>query len=146
MSAKLGNYQAADILGKSGPELVVKVYDGAINSLRRAAEQYRKNDSRRGFEALEKTRNFLVHLYTTLDEKRGGEIAEKLSKLYAYLIERIDFVQATKDVSIIDDMVDILNNVRGGWVELAEKVREDKIKSREELAGIRRAEEVSFSA
>jgi flagellar protein FliS len=123
MNEKLQNYQAADILGKSGPELVVKVYDGAIGSMNNAVENYKAQDYESGYEAMEKAKKFIVHLYTTLDKDRGGDIAENLAKLYAFIVEQINFVQATKDLTKITDSVQILQNIREGWVQLAQDVK-----------------------
>ncbi len=126
MDSRLQNYHAADTLGRSMPELVIKIYDGVIGNLYRAREHYRKNELQHGYERMEKAKKFIVHLYTTLDEEKGGEIAEKLSKIYVYLIEQINIIQATKDLKMIEDAVEILNNVRDGWVQLVENVSRDK--------------------
>ncbi len=126
MSDQLKNYHAADTFGRSLPELVVKVYDGAIGSLYQAMEHYRNEELQPGYEKMEKAKKFIVHLYTTLDEEKGGEIAEKLSKIYVYLIEQINIIQATKDLKMIEDAIEILNNVRDGWVQLVENLSRDK--------------------
>jgi flagellar protein FliS len=144
MSDQLKNYHAADTIGRSQPELVVKVYDGAIGSLRQAMEHYKNDDLQRGFENMEKSKKFIVHLYTTLDEKKGGEIAEKLSKLYVYLIEQINIIQATKDLSIIEDAIEILSNVRDGWMQLVENVNRDKSQNKDSNIE-KTAESLSFS-
>ena len=115
------NYQAGDTLSKTGPELVVKVYEGAISCLRQAIEQYKSNDRSTGYESLEQTKKFIVHLYTTLDEEKGGEIAEQLSRLYVFVLEQINMVQATGKVSLIDDLLEVLGNLRDGWMQLAEQ-------------------------
>jgi flagellar protein FliS len=129
MSGQIEKYHAADTMGRSMPELVVKVYDGAIGNLHQAREHYRNKNLQSGYESMERVKKFIVHLYTTLDEEKGGEIAEKLSKIYVYIIEQINMVQATKDLKMIDDAVEILNNVRDGWVQLAGN------KSREKISG-----------
>ena len=121
------DYQAADTLGRSSVELVVKIYDGAISHLKRAADAYEKQEMQNGYELIEKAKRFIVHLYTTLDEEKGQEIARNLSQLYAYVIENLNIVQATKDLSLINDSVKILNNVREGWVQLAKQVRQSEI-------------------
>lgn len=123
MNRKIKDYLTVDTLGKSGIELVVKVYDGAISNLREAAESYKKDDSGAGYDCLEKGKKFIVHLYSTLDEAKGGDIADKLARLYAFVIENINRAQATKELSLIEDSVVILNNIREGWVKLAERIK-----------------------
>jgi flagellar secretion chaperone FliS len=126
MSVQIKNYHAADTLGRSMPELVIKVYDGAIGNLHQAREHYRSNNLQSGYESMEQVKKFIVHLYTTLDEEKGGEIADKLSKIYVYIIEQINIIQATKDSKMIDDAIEILNNIRDGWVQLVETQGREK--------------------
>ena len=47
--------------------------------------------------------------------EEGGEIAENLAKLYAYIISQICILEATKDSSQIDDIIIILSELREGW-------------------------------
>ncbi|UCD16227.1 MAG: flagellar protein FliS [Candidatus Zixiibacteriota bacterium] len=123
INSKLGDYQAIDTLGKSGAELVVKVYDGAISNLQKAADSYSSNNLQSGYEAMEKVKKFTVHLYTTLDMDKGGEIALNLSKLYAFIVEQINLIQATKNISAIEDLIRILENIRESWSQLAKQTR-----------------------
>lgn len=117
----IGEYQKNDTLGKSQLDLIIKVYDGAINSFRMAREFYEKKDGPGGYEQLEKVRKFLTHLYTTLDFEKGGEIADKLGQLYVFVLTQLDVIQATKDLKKIDDNIRILNNLRSGWTGLKEQ-------------------------
>jgi len=133
MKEKIRNYQLVATLGKSAPELIVKVYDGAIGNLEQASEYYGREDFQRGYEKMETARKFIVHLYTTLDLEKGGEIAAKLSQLYAFIVEKIDIVQATKDISAIRNSIEILSNIREGWVQLAKNLK-NKTESAEETA------------
>ena len=123
MDNKVNSYKKVDTFGKSGLELVVMVYDGAIASLSQAADFYEKKDNQTGFDAIEKAKRFVVHLYTTLDEEKGGEIAANLASIYAYLTERMNFIQSTKDIAAIDNAIAMLRNIREGWVQLSQQVR-----------------------
>lgn len=123
MQSKIKEYTTVSTLGKSGVELVVMVYDGALKHLRLAADHYQRKENNRGFEAMQKVRTFIVHLYTTLDMEKGGDISANLSKLYAFVIEQIDLIQATKDAVQIEKVTGILNNLREGWLQLAEQTK-----------------------
>ena len=122
---QLQNYQTADMMGKSIPELIVKVYDGAITNMAKAIECYNTGDAVAGNDAMEKAKKFLVHLYTTLDNEKGGEIADKLSKIYVFVIDQINLVQATKDLSRIEGSITVLRNVREGWAQLAAEMKKN---------------------
>ncbi|MBN1213692.1 MAG: flagellar protein FliS [candidate division Zixibacteria bacterium] len=121
MAGKVSEYQRNDTLGKSQLDLVIKVYDGAISAFKSAKKNYIDNEIREGYEQLEKVRKFVTHLYTTLDFKQGGEIAEQLSKLYVFILTQLDVIEATKDLKKIDDNIKILNNLRSGWTGLKQQ-------------------------
>ena len=121
MKDQVNAYNQTDILGKSQVELVIKVYDGAIEAYRAARDAYEKDDNNTGFEKLQRARRFVTHLYTTLNMEEGGEIAEKLSQLYAFVINQTNIIEGTKDLAQIDDNINILNNLRLGWVGLKEQ-------------------------
>ena len=121
MNDQINAYTQTDILGKSQVELVIKVYDGAIEAYQAAREAYEKEDNDTGFEKLQRARRFVTHLYTTLSMEDGGEIAEKLSQIYAFVINQTNIIEGTKDLAQIDDNINILNNLRLGWLGLKEQ-------------------------
>ena len=121
MNGSLKSYETVDTLGKSQVELVIKVYDGAIAAYRAAAECYRKEEYQTGYDHLEKAKTFVVHLYTTLDNEQGGVIADNLGKLYSFIVNQTNVIEATKDLSDIDDIINVLTNLRAGWSELKQQ-------------------------
>ena len=118
MKNSVSAYQKNDTLGKSPIELVLKVYNGAISSFEQAKTAIGKNDTELTQTHLEKARKFITHLYTTLNMEEGGEIALQLSQLYSFIINQINIIEATKDLSLIDDNIQVLKNLQEGWVEL----------------------------
>ena len=120
MPNKLKEYQRADTMGKSHLDLLIQVYDGAISSFKSARQAYHEQENQQGYDHLEKGRRFLTHLYTTLDYDQGGEIAENLGKLYTFLISQVEIIQATKDVSKLQNSIKVLENLKAGWAGLKE--------------------------
>lgn len=121
MEGKLAAYRKAETLGKSQLDLIIQVYDGAIAAFRAAAKFYQVKDYRAGSEQLEKAKRCVTYLYTTLNPEAGGTIAENLGKLYAFIINQTNVAQATKDLSVIDDNITVLDNVRLGWLGLKQQ-------------------------
>ena len=144
MDGTVATYRAVDTHGKSQLELILQVYDGALAAYREAAQFYQKQAFNAGYESLEKAKRFVVHLYTTLNPEKGGQIAEQLSKLYAYLVNQTNVVEATKDLTQIDDIISVLENLRLGWAGLKEMDTSSGQKPSQEAAAPRR--EFSTSA
>ncbi len=134
MNKKLYTYQMIDSAGKSTPELLVQVYDGVVRKMRDAIAACKEGNDDAAQAALEKTKTVMVHLYTSLDNDKGGDIAVKLGQLYAYIVERIIYTQATKDTKTIEECIGILENIRSAWAELARQnnseTKQDKIENK----------------
>ena len=122
MSQQLDKYRQMDTLGKSQLDLILQVYDGALAAFQAARGHYEAGDSNAAYEQIERAKRFLTHLYTTLDFERGGEVAENLGQLYAFVINQANVAQASKDLDRIDDNVNILRNLRSGWADLKAQV------------------------
>jgi flagellar protein FliS len=121
MRDKISEYIRSDTGSNSQIELIVKVYNGAINNLSRARRSIQSGDISSGYQAFEDSKKFLVHLYTTLNMEKGGEIAQNLSSLYSFLINEINLVQASRDLKQLDEIMAILSNVKEGWMELSQQ-------------------------
>ena len=121
MDNKIGAYRERDTLGKSQLDLILQVYDGALSYYNQARDAYVKEDWDGGYKTLERARKFVVHLFTTLDPEKGGDVAENLGKLYTYIIAQTDLVAATKDLAVIDSIIEVLTNLRKGWQGLKEQ-------------------------
>jgi flagellar protein FliS len=115
MERKLKQYQRAQIMGESPLDLILTVYDGAISAYRAAEAAYRAEDHEAGYQQMERARKFVTHLYTTLDHENGGEVADHLARLYAFLISSIDQIEATKDITKIASCLRVISNLRDGW-------------------------------
>lgn len=118
MSNHVADYRRVDIEGKSQIDLIVKVYDGAIEAFGAAGRAYEREDFTTGHDQVDRAVKFVTHLFTTLDMERGGEVAMSLSQLYVYVITQANVVRATKDLRLIADNVTILQNLRQGWLDL----------------------------
>lgn len=126
MDGKLNTYRTIDTLGKSQVDLILQVYDGAVAAFKAAAEHYGAGDLQAGYDQLERARKFLVHLHTTLDQDRGGEIAIYLSKLYTFMICQIDAAETTHDCDLIESNIRVLENLRGGYATIREQTESSR--------------------
>lgn len=120
MKRGIGSYQKTETFGKSPLELLLMVYDGAIQAISDAESAFRDGDRDTGRDKIERARKFITHLYTTLDNERGGEVAMQLGHLYVFIIERLQVAQASGDSDALVDLQAILDNLRSGWKGVAQ--------------------------
>jgi len=126
MDGKLSTYQTVNVNGQTQLDLILTVYRGAIDNYRAAADLYKTENFQSGHEKMDKANKFVTHLYTTLDPEEGGEVADHLGKLYAFILNQSNVARATKDLGMIDDIISVLDNLRLGWTGLKEKQAESK--------------------
>jgi flagellar secretion chaperone FliS len=115
MDRNVISYQRAQVEGLSQRDLIVLCYKGTVKYLNDARQRFEAGDGEGFSDQIEKAHRVIFHLYTTLDLQQGGEIAQKLGDLYAYLINQIYLLNATKNLDIIDSINKIMNTLKEGW-------------------------------
>lgn len=115
MDNRIATYRATDTLTTSQVDLIIKVYDGTIGQYTSAVSAYEKEDIATAIDHMDKARQALTHLYTTLDFEQGGDIARNLGELYIFMINQTNLAAATGDRGFIEKNVELLRNLREGW-------------------------------
>jgi flagellar protein FliS len=98
----------------SQAELVVVLYQGAIRYLHEAIDLVDGERFDQSWRKFDRARRIVVHLCGTLN-RDAGELTDKLSALYAFVIEQITVANAQRDVSIARDCIEILGTLKEGW-------------------------------
>jgi len=110
--------QAAETLPPA--RQIVLLYDGAIRRIkeaRRALELGRINDR---YIAVRKATAIIDALHACVDYERGGEIARLLDQIYTYIGFRLQRINLNGDVTICDELVLRLGELRTSWAQIAE--------------------------
>lgn len=118
MNKGFSTYQENNTMGMSQLDLILTVYRGAIGLLNQAKSDFSNQQFSQGRTACDKARKCIVHLYTTLDMEQGGEIAQNLGRLYAYMIEQLDVAVASKSQEMFDSIIGLLTTIKEGWDDL----------------------------
>lgn len=115
---EISAYRQQNIANMSQKELIVFLYDSALNFLEEGKEKIEADDVPGTFEKLNRARKVFLHLLSTLNVDAGGEFARKLSSLYAYFIEKITMANVTKSIQDIDDIIPIIGEIRNAWANM----------------------------
>ncbi|MEH6826227.1 MAG: flagellar export chaperone FliS [Motiliproteus sp.] len=102
-------------------ELVNMLFAGALTAISRAKGLIGQKDMAGKGEQINKASRILVHLKGSLDLEKGGEVAANLDPLYDYMIQRLAIANSDLDVSVLDEVSTLLNEVKAGWVAMPEK-------------------------
>jgi len=118
MRTGLANYQKNQVAGMSQKDLILLLHNGALKFLDQAREELAKDNVEGFADRVERIHRIVQHLYTTLDFDAGGEIAEKLGSIYSFIISQLYIVNSTRSVAIIEDLKEVISNLKEGWQEI----------------------------
>jgi flagellar protein FliS len=124
MSRGADVYRRTNVHTRSPLELVVMLYDGALQSLGEARAAIGRKDVPARVKAISHAMAILTELQGTLNVKEGGKIAEELDRLYAYAINRLLDVTTKHDAKGVDDVLKILTPLRDAWSQIAQQAGE----------------------
>ena len=124
-------YREQALLGATGVELVVALYDGAIRFLHRAAQCAAERDVHGRREAVKKVTDILMYLQARLRPDVGGKTATALGDFYAAMFTMT--LEASHDGSEEQflEVISCMRNVRDAWTIVARDPAAGKVLPRE---------------
>ncbi|MBP7779417.1 MAG: flagellar export chaperone FliS [Acidobacteria bacterium] len=115
----LTTYRQTQVQSRTPLELVVMLYDGALKFLHQARLAVEQGDIAARRDASARALTIVSELQSTLNMEQGGEIAERLDELYAYVTARILQAAAANAVGPLDDASRVLATLRESWLAVA---------------------------
>ncbi|HYK88170.1 MAG TPA: flagellar export chaperone FliS [Acidobacteriota bacterium] len=99
-------------------QLVVILYDAAINALQQAQGHIRSKDIARRAGSLNHSVAIISELQACLNFQEGGQIAHSLDRLYNYMKHRIFTANIEQRCEPLAEVISLLENLRAAWGEL----------------------------
>lgn len=118
-SGAIGSVERSDAHG-----LVNLLFKGAIDHLLAANGYIERNQIQDKAIRISKAIAILDGLRSSLNIVEGGEIAQNLDDLYDYMQRRLVVANADNDVSIINEVMDLLREIQEAWNSIPEEARE----------------------
>jgi flagellar secretion chaperone FliS len=112
-------YRETEAQSRTPVELVVMLYDGALRFIDVAGASIERNDIEARGRAIARALDILSELRSTLDHEKGGDIAESLERLYAYITGRLVDASAKRDTRPLQEATTLLTTLRDGWSEVS---------------------------
>lgn len=108
-------------MGSNPVRLIVALYEGAIDSVRRARACFEQGDIWGRGQAVSRGVNILAELIASLDHNKGGELSENLKRLYDYMQRRLLEAHASKTKEPFGEVEKLLSDLLSAWVVVAEQ-------------------------
>jgi flagellar protein FliS len=109
-------YQENDIMTAPQGKLLLMLYDGAAKFLRFAKISIDEGDIQKANENILKAQDIISELMITLN--MDVDIAKDLYSLYDYMKYRLIQANIKKDKEIIDEVLDMLNQLKEAWKQI----------------------------
>lgn len=115
----------SEIRGADPHQLIVLLFDGAEAALDKAQEQIAQNDIAGKSDSLSKAIEIIIEgLSASLNVEQGGELAERLQALYAYMVSRLVQANIHKDSLAVAEVQKLLGEIAGAWRDIRPQVTE----------------------
>lgn len=108
-------YTEGSIFSDSPLNLVVALYEGAIDATSQAESALRSGNIMGRSRAINKAISILTELLVSLDHERGGEISQNLERLYSYMQARLLAAHAHQAAEPIAEVSKLLATLLEGW-------------------------------
>ncbi len=106
-------------MSRSKEWLIPLLYEHLVAHLRRAVVQIRQRDFEGKGVSLEKASAIIIELMATLDKEQGGELAQRLSALYAFWAGELLRVGRTLELAPLEKMIEMVADLQESWVVAA---------------------------
>ncbi len=112
------HYQEMEINTADPLNLVLILYRGAIKNLKRSLECFSSGCIEGRIDAINRAGAMIGELHSTLDFKRGAQVAASLDRLYAYIQRRLLEANLHKDASAVQEVIKLLTMLESAWEEV----------------------------
>jgi flagellar protein FliS len=113
------NYARMDIQTADPRAVIVLLYDGAVKFLNEAIKAGRDGRRMEVSNNLNRTLKIIQFLRNALDFDQGGEVADNLFKLYAYMRDTLLQANLTCDEEKIQEVLGLFKTLLEAWREVS---------------------------
>jgi len=104
------------VMAASPHKLVVMLFEGAMLQVTLAKQHMKNLNIAPKGKAVSRAIAFIeTGLRASLDKNVGGELAQNLDALYAYMTKRLVTANAKNDPEILDEVYRLLSELKGAW-------------------------------
>ena len=115
--ANVNRYKKNKVLLSEPGEILLALYDGAIKFCKQARIAIETNNPAQKGQKIGGVMAILTELSATLDHDRAPELCENLSRLYDYLIDRLQEASSEMKLEPLDEVTTHLEKLRETWGE-----------------------------
>ncbi|HFD80018.1 MAG TPA: flagellar export chaperone FliS [Gammaproteobacteria bacterium] len=105
--------------------LIQMLMEGALGKIAAAKGLMERGEIQAKGEQIGSAISIIDGLKASLDKEKGGDIARNLEDLYIYMERRLLEAHSQNDVSILDEVMDLLKELKEAWDAIGEQVKHE---------------------
>jgi flagellar protein FliS len=118
-ASQVSAYRDREILTASPARLVVLLFEHAHSNLLRARRAVQMNNAPERVAAVGKARDAIMELMVTLDLEQGGQIAQNLRSLYAFVLTELSDCARRPDGARLEAVIRIVSELHAAFATIA---------------------------
>jgi flagellar secretion chaperone FliS len=124
--AGYGSYAKIAAAVEKKEDILLLLLDTVSMDLRKARTGIEENSPKLRGESISRALSILTELDCALDREGGGDLAENLSGLYRFMMDRLTIANAGNDPAALGDASRVLDNLHEAFREAVRAQREDQ--------------------
>ncbi len=125
------DYREQTMMGATGLELIVALYDGLIRFLYKASHCIEEGDVHGRRLAVKRALDILMYLQARLRPDLGGSVAASLGDFYTTMFTMTLEASHLESKEQLDEVIAFVRNVREAWVVVARDPEAGRVLPRE---------------
>lgn len=116
-------YKTNSVNYASKDQLLLMLVDGAVKFAKMGRQAIIDKDIKKAHEDIVRTQDIFYELMATLDVNKGGQWAQGLMSIYDFIVRRLMDANMKKDISIMEEVIPLIEDVRDTWHEASKIAR-----------------------
>lgn len=113
----------AAVLGAGPHELIAKLFSAAIDAITETRADMLSGEIEAKSAHIKIAMSIISDgLRGSLNMSEGGEVAQRLDALYEYMLRRLMKAHAENDVTVLDEVVSLLTEIKSGWDGIKDQI------------------------
>ncbi|OUW16695.1 MAG: flagellar export chaperone FliS [Opitutales bacterium TMED158] len=122
MNSNAASYKKAAIMSASPERLILMLYDGALDAMRRAKAGFQLEDIKARNEMISnnliKAQNIFGELQRSLRMDKKSEFSDQMYGLYDFYVMKLNEANFKKVEEPVDVVIDLFTDIRNAWSEM----------------------------
>ena len=119
-------YKQNQVANASNEDIMLQLVQGALIRVKGARDKWSEGERIRARELRVQAHEIISYLDETLDFENGGELAEELDGIYAYMLREIMESSRQDDCEILQPVQEILESLYEGFKDAVEQYKKMK--------------------